>query len=50
MTFDLISSIRALASLPQYDDVGVILFLKRLEEIEAISKRLDLGDDFFSVL
>ena len=49
-TTAIIGCMRALASLSEYDDVGGVLFVRRLEEIEAIIERSKLDPNFFSVI
>ena len=46
----LIEAVKRICDMPQYEDVGVIIFLERLEEIRTLTKEMDLSEDDYSVV
>lgn len=49
-TTTLVESIKALVSLDQFSQVGVIIFLSRLEEVRTLISAMGLSDDQFAVI
>lgn len=49
-TSTVIEAVRNLTRMPEYDNVGVIIFLSRLEEIRKLVEEMALDSDEFSVL
>lgn len=45
-----IGAVRNLVEMPEYDDVGVIVFLARVEEIEKYAREMKLGEAQYSVI